>query len=151
MCAFKVEQIDHVHLYVSDQREGAGWLGRVLGLEVVEGYEDWAAGGGPLTVSSDGGNTSVAVFGLPPERLAARPRTTIAFRVGGEGFLDFLGRLEGLGLNGEGGRPLTAADVVDHDRSYSVYFRDPDGNPFELTTYDYEHVRGRLGRAGGGA
>lgn len=33
------------------------------------------------------------------------------------------------------GRELEA---VDHDVSWSIYFTDPDGNPFEITTYDYE-------------
>lgn len=27
---------------------------------------------------------------------------------------------------------------VDHEVSWSIYFKDPDGNPFEDTTYDYE-------------
>ena len=26
---------------------------------------------------------------------------------------------------------------VDHEVSWSIYFEDPDGNPFEITTYDH--------------
>lgn len=35
---------------------------------------------------------------------------------------------------------MSADDVVDHERSYSLYFTDPDGNWLELTTNDYEAV-----------
>ena len=139
---FKVSQIDHVHVYVADRRASARWYADVLGLEVcheIEGEDD----GGPLVVSSDGGNTSLALFKARPR--AERTHTTVAFRVGGAGFLEFLGRLSALTVEGENGRPLAASDVVDHDYCYSVYFNDPDGNPYELTTYDYDDVRARLG------
>ena len=139
---FRVSQIDHVHVYVADRRAAARWYADVLGLEVcheIESDED----GGPLVVSSDGGNTGLALFRARPG--AARTRTTVAFRVGGAGFLEFLGRLASLGVEGENGQRLAASDVVDHDYCYSVYFSDPDGNPYELTTYDYDDVRSRLG------
>ena len=141
---FKVSQIDHVHVYVADRRAAARWYADVLGLEVcheIESEDD----GGPLVVSSDGGNTGLALFRARPN--ASRTPTTVAFRVGGAGFLEFLGRLTSLTVGGEDGRPLAASDVVDHDYCYSVYFNDPDGNPYELTTYDYDDVRARLGEA----
>jgi catechol 2,3-dioxygenase-like lactoylglutathione lyase family enzyme len=134
---FRVEQIDHIHVYVSDQREAAKWYEEILGLEILPDYEDWAAGGGPLTISSDGGGTSLALF---PKRDGQTGRATIAFRVGGEGFLAFLERLEEIEVNDGSGARLTKADVIDHDKSFSVYFCDPDRNPYELTTYDYETV-----------
>jgi catechol 2,3-dioxygenase-like lactoylglutathione lyase family enzyme len=139
---FRVSQIDHVHVYVADRRAAARWYADVLGLEV---YKDLEAedDGGPLTLSSDGGNTCLALF--QARGGAATTPTTVAFRVGGEAFLDFLGRLGSLGVEGEDGRALTSSDVVDHDYCFSVYFQDPDGNPYELTTYDYEDVRARLG------
>jgi catechol 2,3-dioxygenase-like lactoylglutathione lyase family enzyme len=139
---FRVSQIDHVHVYVSDRRAAARWYAEVLGLEVchdIESDDD----GGPLVVSSDGGSTGLALFKAKPG--VARTSTTVAFRVGGDGFLDFLGRLPSLKVEGEGGRALAASDLVDHDYCYSLYFNDPDGNPYELTTYDYEGVRARLG------
>lgn len=139
---FRVSQIDHVHVYVADRRAAARWYADVLGLEVchdIDGEDD----GGPLVVSSDGGNTGLALFKSRPG--AARTSTTVAFRVGGAGFLEFLGRLTSLKVEGEGGRTLAASDVVDHDYCYSLYFNDPDGNPYELTTYDYDDVRARLG------
>jgi catechol-2,3-dioxygenase len=30
--------------------------------------------------------------------------------------------------------------LVDHTVSWSLYFQDPDGNPFEITSYDYDLV-----------
>ena len=55
---FKVLQIDHVELFVPDRYDAAKWYARVLGLQIVPECEPWAAGGGPLMISSDGGSTS---------------------------------------------------------------------------------------------
>lgn len=43
-----------------------------------------------------------------------------------------------------GGDPVTSADVVDHDLSYSLYFTDLDGNSLELTTNEYDAVAPRI-------
>ena len=60
---FRVLQIDHVELFVPDRREAADWYQRILGLEVVPEYQEWAAvPGGPLMISSDDGNTKLALF-----------------------------------------------------------------------------------------
>ena len=29
-------------------------------------------------------------------------------------------------------------ELVDHSSQFSIYFDDPDGNPYEITSYDYE-------------
>lgn len=134
---FSVHQIDHVELFVPDRYEAAEWYGRVFGLEIVRNYEDWAAGGGPLMVSSDGGSTMLALFEGEPQRSGeAAGFHRVAFRVDGERFMWFLDRTRELELPRSG--------VVDHEKAYSIYFRDPYGNPFEITTYDYEHVGERL-------
>ena len=65
----------------------------------------------------------------------------VAFRVSGEGFMDFLGRLESLSLSDSGGKRVTAASAVDHGAAYSVYFTDPYGNAYEVTTYDTDSVK----------
>jgi catechol 2,3-dioxygenase-like lactoylglutathione lyase family enzyme len=143
MSGFKVEQLDHVHVYVTDQYAAAEWYKKILGMEIVEEVEDWAQGG-PLTISSDGGSTALALFNAGERNFQGPRRSTIAFRVGGEAFLSFLGRLETHPVEGAEGRPLARRDVEDHGHSLSVYFTDPDGNPYELTTYDHALVRERL-------
>jgi catechol 2,3-dioxygenase-like lactoylglutathione lyase family enzyme len=136
MSNFKVAQLDHVHVYVADRAKAAEWCERILGLTVVPEHAGWAADPrGPLTVSSDGGNTSLALF-----QHDIADRTMIAFRVDGAGFKTFLGRLSEYPVYDRDGRQVTAQDVVDHEHSFSIYFCDPDGNPYELTTYDYDEI-----------
>jgi catechol 2,3-dioxygenase-like lactoylglutathione lyase family enzyme len=139
---FKVTQIDHIHVHVTDQREAAAWYQKVLGLEILPEYEDWAIGGGPLTISSDGGNTSIALFA----RDNSETRAVVAYRVDGKGFIEFLSRLDELNLKGRNDEYITEDDVVDHDHSYSIYFYDNDKNPIEITTYDYDFVENQLGK-----
>ena len=141
MADFKVTQLDHVHVYVADRYAAAEWYRRILGLEIVKQYEPWAADpNGPLSISPDGGNTELALF-QRPHPVPAAHRQTIAFRVDGAGFMAFLARLAEHPVQDRDGQTLTPQDVVDHDLSFSVYFCDPDGNPYELTTYDYETVK----------
>lgn len=144
MSDFKVEQIDHVHVYVSDQHEAARWYERVLGLKVLDESANLDAGG-PLVVSSDGGSTSLALFKKQADEAYLMKATTVAFRVEGRGFLNFLTRLGDHEAPDAVGPRFTREDVIDHGYCFSVYFSDPDGNPYEVTTYDYEDVRARLG------
>jgi catechol 2,3-dioxygenase-like lactoylglutathione lyase family enzyme len=139
---FKVEQIDHIHVHVANQREAAAWYQKVLGLEILPEHEGWAVGGGPLTISSDGGNTAIALFA----RDNSATRTVIAYRVSGKGFMEFLSRLVGLDLKGRNDERVTENDAVDHDHSFSIYFYDNDQNPIEITTYDYNLVKNQLGK-----
>lgn len=146
MNGFRVLQIDHVELFVPDRHEAARWYQRVLGLEVVPAYEDWAADpGGPLMTSSDDGGTKLALFEGQPQKL--RPTAgfhRVAFRVGADGFLKFLRRLSDLQLKDSRGRSVTSGSVVDHEKAYSIYFCDPYGHRLEVTTYEYEATRAAL-------
>ena len=143
--SFRVSQIDHVEMFVPDRGAAAEWYQRVLGLTVVRDYEDWAKDRhGPLMISSDDGNTKLALFeGEPPGSQDGAGFRRVAFRVTGAAFLEFLSRLSDVPLADRKGNRLTPETVVDHEKAYSIYFSDPYGHELEITTYDYE-VTGRL-------
>lgn len=142
--SFRVQHIDHVEFFVPDQYEAAGWYRRMLGLEIMAAFEHWAADG-PLMISSDGGQTMLALFqGEPRGNRPTAGFHRVAFRVDGQGFLGFLAGLPKDDLNNRDGLALTAEQVSDHAQSWSIYFQDPYGHLLELTTYDYEFVAARL-------
>jgi catechol 2,3-dioxygenase-like lactoylglutathione lyase family enzyme len=143
---FRVDQIDHVELFVPDRREAAEWYHRVLGLEVVPAYEHWARDNrGPLMISSDSGSTKLALFeGAPQGSRETAGFHRVAFRVEALVFGEFLRRLPDLDLTDDRGRQVTAELVVDHEASYSIYFCDPFGHRLELTTYDYDQTKAEL-------
>jgi catechol-2,3-dioxygenase len=53
----------------------------------------------------------------------------LAFRADRENFLAAQRELEKHGI---------AFEFQDHEISHSIYFRDPDGHPLEITTYELE-------------
>ena len=136
-------QIDHVELFVPDRREAAKWYQQVLGLEVVPEYEHWASDPhGPLMISSDGGDTKLALFeGTPQGSRETAGFHLVAFRVDAAGFVGFLKRLAELELMNHRGQQVTADLVSDHAAAWSIYFNDPYGHRLEVTTYDYDEVR----------
>lgn len=141
---FSIQGIDHVELFVPDRYEAADWYRRILGLGVVTGLEDWAAEGGPLMISSDGGETMLALFmGEPRGHRETAGHHRVAFRVDGKSFLGFLQRLAQLPVFDEEGNEFSGW-LVDHDKAHSVYFCDPYGHRYEVTTYDYEEVTSKL-------
>jgi catechol 2,3-dioxygenase-like lactoylglutathione lyase family enzyme len=147
MDTFRVLQIDHVELLVPERYEAARWYQHTLGLEILPGFEDWAADRrGPLMISSDDGNTKLALFeGRPKPSAKSVGFHLLAFRVDADGFIAFLRRLPELQLTDDRDRLVTSGSVVDHDRAFSIYFVDPWGNRLELTTYDHEPVRAAVG------
>ncbi len=140
---FRVDQIDHVELFVPDQHQAADWYRRVLGLDVVPEYEHWAEDPrGPLMISTDRGRTKLALFqGAPQGSRETAGFHLVAFRVGAVAFAEFLRRLPNLDLTDHRGRHVTADLVVDHEKAYSIYFSDPFGHRLELTTYAYEETK----------
>ena len=92
-------------------------------------------------ISNHGGSTKLALFeGEPPEKRGTAGFHRLAFRVGASGFLQFLDRLAQLNLQDHDGQIVTRAMVVDHQKSYSIYFCDPYGHRLELTTYEYDQT-----------
>ena len=128
--------IDHVHVFVSDRVAAEDWYGRALGFKRVPHLASWAAGDGPLTLANESGNTHLALFEKPRKEC----RSTIALGCSSAEFLAWRVHLQSVL-----GRELEA---VDHEHSWSLYFEDPDANPFEITSYEYNELSGHLRDAG---
>jgi catechol 2,3-dioxygenase-like lactoylglutathione lyase family enzyme len=143
---FRVDQIDHVELFVPDRREAARWYERTLGLTVVSEFEHWADDPrGPLMISPDGGRTKLALFtGEPRGRRPTAGFHLTAFRLDGPGFLRFLEHLESAAVLDESGEEVRTLTPRDHGEAFSVYFCDPWGHRLEVTTYDADYLRERL-------
>ena len=120
----ELEAFDHVHVYVTDRPKAEEWYRRILQLHRSQELEFWSSGGGPLTIQNASGSIHIALF----ERPAQPCRSVVAIRVNAEGYRAWKAHLERVlpGLVSE----------QDHEASLSLYFCDPDGNPYELTTYD---------------
>ncbi len=123
---------DHIHVYVKSWDQAEEWYGRVMGFKRVEALMPWAVKGGPLTMEDPSGNVHVALF----ERDDRTGSSAIAFGATGEAFLEWKTHLEQHGL---------CLRVTDHKLAFSLYFNDPDHNMHEITTYEHEYVRERLG------
>jgi len=131
-----IERIDHIHVFVSNRDRAERWYHDVLGFSRVDRYEFWAADGGPLTIGNPAGSVHLALF----ERPSQPCRSTIALAVGRDEFLAWRTHLS---------RALgRAPDLQDHQASWSMYFSDPDGNPFEITSYEYVALEPNLRREG---
>jgi catechol 2,3-dioxygenase-like lactoylglutathione lyase family enzyme len=131
----KLTGIDHIHVFVSDRLAAEDWYRRVLGLVRAPALESWAAGGGPLTVSDESGRVHLALFERPRQGC----RSVVALGASGVDFLSWLRHLESTL-----GRRL---EPVDHEFSWSLYFEDPDGNPYELTSYEHSAIEAGLRQA----
>lgn len=123
-----LDRIDHIHIYVTNREVSEAWYAKVLGLSRVPELESWAVEGGPLTIVNQSGTVHLALF----ERPAQACRSTVAFGVTATEFIAWRDHL------------LVALSeqlkAVDHQLSWSLYFSDPDGNPYEITTYEYAAV-----------
>ncbi len=145
---FRVDQIDHVELFVPNRQEAAKWYHSVLGLKIVREYANWAEDRrGPLMISSDAGSTKLALFeGKPQGSIETAGFHLVAFRVGATAFMRFVNSLADLDLVNHLGERVTSKSVVDHTAAFSIYFSDPYGHRLELTTYEYEQAKKELAR-----
>lgn len=124
-----LEGFDHVHVFVQDRAAAERWYARVMGLARTPSLEFWAEGGGPLTLEDASGSVHIALFERPREA----NRATIALRTSASGLRAWQAHLAALGD--------VAVGFEDHGVALSLYFRDPDGNPYEITTYEHEAWR----------
>jgi len=132
----EIDRIDHIHVFVSNRDRAERWYHDVLGFSRVAQYEFWASDGGPLTLANPTGSVHLALF----ERPSLPCRSTIALAVGRDEFLAWRTHLtRALGR---------APELQDHQMSWSMYFSDPDGNPYELTSYEYVALEPNLRREG---
>jgi len=125
----QLNHIDHIHIQVSDRPAAESWYKAVLGLRRKASLESWAVPHGPLMLENESGTVVFALFQRKPQE----HDSTIALNVSGQQFLQWCEHLA----------QALAKELphVDHGLAWSIYFDDPDGNPFEITTYDYDFVR----------
>lgn len=135
-------RLDHVHIRVPDRADAAAWYAAHLGFEPVKDYEFWATDvpGGPLQISADGGETTLALFEASTGHPMISQQTGVAFSVEPEVFIAFARSLPGQ-ICGPDGKPLTPADLIDFDICWAFDLADPWGNQYELNCYDYDRVK----------
>jgi catechol 2,3-dioxygenase-like lactoylglutathione lyase family enzyme len=143
--AFRMGQLDHVHIRVPDRAEAARWYAEHLGFAPVDAYDFWASGfeGGPLQISADGGRTMLALFETSDSHPMVPQQTGVAFSVDADTFISFAHSLP-CGIDGPGGERLELRDLVDFDMCWAFDLMDPWGNRYELNCYEYDRVRAEL-------
>ncbi len=126
--SYAVDRIDHVEVYVRDVEVAASWYDKVLGLKEVRRWDP-----GPVMIEA--GGTKIALFkakregpdnsdddNQPPIRWRR-----VAWVVASDRFAGAQDHLRACGVAFDG--------PIDHGGAVSIYFRDPDGNPLEITCY----------------
>ena len=116
---------DHIHVFVEDRAAAEAWYAKVMGLARIPELEFWTVDGGPLTLQDPDNTVHIALF----ERPRQKNRATVALRVNAEAFALWRGHLASF--------PEVSVSMADHAVALSLYFSDPDGNPYEITTYEY--------------
>lgn len=116
---------DHIHVFVEDRSAAEAWYAKVMGLARTPDLEFWADDGGPLTLQDPDNTVHIALF----ERPHQKNRATVAMRVSAEAFGSWRSHLASFAE--------LKVTMEDHAVSMSLYFSDPDGNPYEITTYEY--------------
>jgi catechol-2,3-dioxygenase len=123
-----LSSVDHIHVFVSDRVAAESWYFKVLGLRRVEELAFWAPNGGPLTIANQTNTVHLALFEAP----AQKSRSTVAFGVSASELLAWQAHLV-TALERE-------VELVDHTVSWSLYFKDIDANPYEITTYEHSQL-----------
>jgi catechol 2,3-dioxygenase-like lactoylglutathione lyase family enzyme len=120
---FQVESIDHVEVFVRDLNAAAQWYERVLGLEEIARWD-------PEPVMIGRGGTKLALFHAQSEKRQPTDGLhwhRVAWKTDQDGFGAAQKHLRQLGIKFRG--------PIDHGKSCSIYFEDPDGHLLEITCY----------------
>ena len=121
----KLQNIDHIHVFVPDREDALDWYSNILGLKPSEEIIVLPESG-PLMTRNNDGNINIAL----PKGTPKDNKAVIAFKVSGEEFINCHNKInDSLTKN---------IEIVDHDIQFSIYFEDPFGNPYEITSYDYD-------------
>jgi catechol 2,3-dioxygenase-like lactoylglutathione lyase family enzyme len=124
----RLEQIDHVAVWVTDLERSIAWYRDVLGFE--RRHPEW--GTFPAMVCI--GSTCIALFELEADSAPTRDAAGLAMR-----HLAF--RTDRTGFE-QARKELSerAIEFVfqDHGSAHSIYFRDPDDYELEITTYELD-------------
>jgi catechol-2,3-dioxygenase len=123
---FRVDHIDHVEVFVRDITASMEWYERVLGLTEIYRWD-------PEPVMIGAGPTKLALFRAEP---GARRKDSddvgsslrwhrVAWHTDRTGLEKAMAHLKTLGIQVRG--------PMDHGRTMSIYFKDPDGHPLEIT------------------
>lgn len=125
----KIDEIDHIHLYVENIELAERWYQTILGFSRDESLLFWFEQGGPLVIRNHGASLSLFL------RRSQHPGHTVALRVAARSFSELIPVLKQHNI------PFS---VSDHDVSMSVYFSDLSDNKIEVTSYDYLNAKQRL-------
>ena len=128
-----LSKIDHIHIYAPERLVAEQWYKKVLGFERIESLGSWFVEGGPLAIGN--GGVHIALFESKELR-----NTTVAFAVDAdaENYHQWKIQLSEHGVEYR---------ESDHELSWSIYFSDPYGNPYEITSYEYAEISIRLAKA----
>lgn len=126
----EINGFDHIHINVSDRKKSEVWYSKVLKLRRKKELEFWAEGDGPLVITDSTNTVNLALF-----ESTKIQDTIVALNTSADGLQEWVAYLSNQGI---------LVQPVDHDVAWSIYFKDLDGNPFEITTYEYvEFMRSR--------
>jgi len=123
--AMKLEGIDHVALAVPDLAKTIDWYREVLGFQRLHA-EEW--GGVPAFIGL--GSTALALFprkGRPGAGSSGGAMLHLAFRASRGEYEKAKEELNARGI---------AFHFEDHGIAHSIYFRDLNNLPLEITTYE---------------
>ena len=123
--AMKLEGIDHVAVAVPDLDQTVEWYRDVLGFQRLHA-EEW--GGVPAFIGL--GSTALALFpreGSPGAGSTDGPMLHLAFRANRREYEKAKEELKARGISFR---------FEDHEIAHSIYFRDLNDLPLEITTYE---------------